>query len=483
MTKPSRIATLLSSAALAALLGLLFPLGTIAYLRAADHLRLSDIDFTTLHYLHPDLLALWSAPFILGAVGVLLGHQRAILQQKMRSLELQTRHLNTILDTTPSAIITIDQVGRIRSFNRGAERIFGYTAGQMLGENVNRLMPADVADRHDGYLAHYIANRESRTMNQRREFQGRRASGEIFAVQLHINPIEIDGETLFCGILDDISETKALQAQLSQAQKLEAIGQLASGVAHEINTPIQYIGDNLAALHSYFADLNAWRSAVYRQAEPETRARLDQLSEQFDLEFILDDSPKAIAQALEGVSRVAEIVKAMKTFSHVEPSQSRQAVNLNDTVASAITISRNACKYVADIETDLAADLPAVPCYANELSQVLLNLIINAAHAIEEKGGERGVIQIATRQLGAMAEIRIRDNGAGIPAEIREKVFNLFFTTKPVGKGTGQGLSLAHNIIVERHLGRLYFESEAGVGTTFHVLLPLEPPPPVTEDD
>ncbi|MDT4331346.1 two-component system sensor histidine kinase NtrB [Methylomonas sp. MS20] len=483
MTKPSRIPTSLSFAILAAGLGLLFPLGTSAFLLNGEYFQLDLATLASLHRLHPELWVIWGAPLVLGLAGYLLGRQNETLQQKMRSLERQTSQLNTILDTAPSAIITIDQTGAIRSFNRGAERIFGYSAGQMVGENVKRLMPADIASRHDGYLAHYIATRESRAMNQRREFQGRRASGEIFAVQLHISPIEIDGETLFCGILDDVSETKALQTQLTQAQKLEAIGQLASGVAHEINTPIQYIGDNLAALQNYFADLSAWQSAVYQQADPASKTRLDDLGEQFDLAYILDDSPKAIGQALEGVTRVAEIVKAMKTFSHVEPSQSRQAINLNDTVAGAITISRNACKYIADVETDLAADLPAVPCYANELSQVLLNLIINAAHAIEEKGGERGVIQIATRKLGDMAEIRIRDNGAGIPAEIREKVFNLFFTTKPVGKGTGQGLSLAHNIIVERHRGRLYFESEAGLGTTFHVLLPLDPQAPVTEND
>ena len=275
------------------------------------------------------------------------------------------------------------------------------------------------------------------------------------------------------GTLTDTSQTKNLQAQLGQAQKLEAIGQLASGVAHEINTPIQYIGDNLSALSDNFTDLSGYIRAANDAADASFKAHLDQLADQFDLEFILDDSPKALQQARDGVNRVAEIVKAMKTFAHVDSNPSAQQVNLHEALNNALIISRNTYKYHAEIETDFAADVGIIECYPNELNQVFLNLIVNAAHAIEEKKAGMGLIRISTRKLADFIEILIQDNGAGISRENQEKVFNLFFTTKGVGKGTGQGLSLSHSIVVEKHRGKLFFESIAGIGSTFHVQLPM----------
>ena len=162
-------------------------------------------------------------------------------------------------------------------------------------------------------------------------------------------------------------------------------------------------------------------------------------------------------------------------FSHVEKSQKTLPTNLHEAINTALTITRNSYKYLAEVETDFAADVGLIECYPSELNQVLLNMIINAAHAIEEKKAGMGKIRIVTRKLNDMVEILIQDNGAGIPAEIQEKVFNLFFTTKMVGKGTGQGLSLSHSIIVEKHQGKLFFESSPGVGTTFHIQLPIKP--------
>jgi signal transduction histidine kinase len=187
----------------------------------------------------------------------------------------------------------------------------------------------------------------------------------------------------------------------------------------------------------------------------------------------LEDSPKALQQAYEGVGRVTEIVKAMKSFSHVEASHSKQTIDLHEALNNTLIISRNSYKYIAEIETDYASDVSFIECYPSELNQVFLNLIVNAAHAIEEKQVGMGKIRIVTRKLDEVVEILISDNGAGIPEQIREKVFNLFFTTKMVGKGTGQGLSLSHSIIVEKHQGKLFFESSPGIGTTFHIQLPV----------
>ncbi len=408
--------------------------------------------------------------------GTFIGKTGLFLKREMENLQQRTTQLNTILDTAASAIITIDKKGSIISFNQAAERIFGYSISEIIGENVGKLMPASMAAQHDEYLRRFMVTHESTILGKRRELEAKRKNGEIFPIFLRVNPMAIDGQLFFSSVIDDISETKILQTQLVQAQKLEAIGQLASGVAHEINTPIQYIGDNLSALRDNFSDIVAFQTElkVLLSNDEAIIGELDELIDRHDLQFILEDSPKAIKQAQEGVERVAEIVKAMKTFSHVESSQTKQSINLHQALSSALTITRNNYKYIAEIETDFAADVGAIECYANELNQVFLNLIINATHAIEEKHTGKGIIRIVTRKLdGNHIEILIADNGAGIPAEVQEKVFNLFFTTKAVGKGTGQGLSLAHSIIVEKHLGKLFFESSVGIGTTFHIQLPI----------
>jgi signal transduction histidine kinase len=318
-----------------------------------------------------------------------------------------------------------------------------------------------------GKLSHFAA--ELRMCSQNNVWKWISVRGKLVSLDDAGKPLRV------IGTLTDISETKTLQAHLNQAQKLESIGQLAAGIAHEINTPIQYIGDNLAALAVNFADIQAYHQALQALDVADINPKLAALAEQFDLDYILTDSPKAIAQSQDGVNRVAEIVKAMKTFSHVESSQSMQRVNLAEIINSTLVISRNSYKHIAHAETNFASDANYVYCFAGELNQVILNLIINAAHAIEEKHAKDGLISISTRKLAETdsIEILIADNGNGIPAAIQDKVFDLFFTTKPVGVGTGQGLNLAYNIIVEKHKGKLFFDSTVGVGTTFHIQLPI----------
>lgn len=277
---------------------------------------------------------------------------------------------------------------------------------------------------------------------------------------------------------------KEMEIQLRQAQKLESIGQLAAGIAHEINTPTQYIGDNTAFVRKAFEDLFPFLQRVQAflgnqaAADPEKAVIREQM-EALDLDYLKEEIPKALDQGLEGVARVSAIVSAMKTFSH--PGGAKQdRVDLNKSIQSTITVSRNEWKYVADLETDFQPDLPLVPCYTGEFNQVVLNLIVNAAHAITDAGGgqgegSKGLIRISTRLRGNDVEIRISDTGTGIPPEIRSRVFDPFFTTKAVGKGTGQSLAIAHLVIVEKHRGQIDLESEMGKGTTFILRLPLNP--------
>lgn len=457
----------------AASVGLVFPVLTICLLLRHQDLELSWHNLLALHQQNFALYVVWSAPLVLAVFGYVLSKTNRQLKQQMNTLTHKTTELNTILDTAVSAIITIDRNGKITSVNKAAEKIFGYQHDELIGKNVNCLMPDAIAAEHDSYIYQYLQTGRSTMIGKRREVEARRKNGKLFPALLRINPMYIENAIYFSGVIDDISDTKRLQNQLIQAQKLEAIGQLASGVAHEINTPIQYIGDNLSALRQNFIDVLAYHQAIAGLIPETLRPQADKLAEDHDIPFILEDSPHAIQQSLEGVERVTEIVKAMKTFSHMESAQNRQAINLHQALDSTLTICRNSYKYVAQVETDYADDVDFVECYANQLNQVFLNLIVNAAHAIEESGHDGGLIRITTRKIDDQIEIQIQDNGTGIPKPIQDKVFNLFFTTKPVGKGTGQGLSLAHSIIVENHRGKLFFESEPGVGTTFHILLPI----------
>ena len=271
-----------------------------------------------------------------------------------------------------------------------------------------------------------------------------------------------------------------VEAELRLAHRLEAVGQLAAGVAHEINTPIQYIGDSVHFLQTAFDDLlpillGARRMSAHLRAAGQTATAddLDRAWVAADAEFVLEQVPTAIQRTLDGIERVAAIVRAMKAFAH-PGSETKAPADLNDALATTIVVCRNEYKYVADVVTDFGP-LPPVPCQLGELNQVFLNLLVNAAHAVGARfaaSAERGVIRVATRRDGNIAIVSITDTGVGIPESIRERLFDPFFTTKPIGKGTGQGLTLARTIVV-KHGGTLTFTSDLGKGTTFEIRLPI----------
>jgi PAS domain S-box-containing protein len=304
----------------------------------------------------------------------------------------------------------------------------------------------------------------------------------------------LDGEDALLTVARDITARKAaeaeraaMQAQLQQAQKLESLGRLAAGIAHEINTPTQYIGDNNRFLQEAFADLQKLFTAYGQLLQaarehglaPEVVETVATTAQTIDAEYLMGEIPTALGQSLEGVERVAQIVRAMKDFSH-PGSGAKTAVDLNRALESTLTVCRNEWKYVAEVVTDFDPSPPPVVCLPGEVNQVFLNLIVNAAHAIADVVGDgangKGTITVRTRQEGEWFEIRIADTGAGIPENIRDRLFEPFFTTKPVGKGTGQGLALARSVVVDKHGGTIAFESEVGRGTTFIIRLPLAPP-------
>jgi signal transduction histidine kinase/ActR/RegA family two-component response regulator len=294
-----------------------------------------------------------------------------------------------------------------------------------------------------------------------------------------------------CVLLDDIADRlgtfiqrKQIERELAQAHRLEAVGQLASGIAHEISTPTQYVGDNIRFLQNAFNDINTMvdklqlllQAAKDEPLSPAMLLEVEKTLSNADLAYLNKEIPTAIDQSLQGVDRVAAIVRAMKVFSHPGNEQ-KQAVDLARAIENALTISRNEWKYVADIVTDFDPNLPMVACLPGELNQVILNLIVNAAQAIADKIGgqstEKGAITIRTRQDGRWAEIRVEDTGIGIDEQFCHRLFDPFFTTKAPGKGTGQGLFIAHNIITKKHGGTIDFQTHIGQGTEFVVRLPI----------
>ncbi len=374
--------------------------------------------------------------------------------------------------------------------NQGALSRIGYSYGELFAMTPVDIKPEFDEQQFRKMIDPLIQSREDSltftTIHRRKD--GSTLPVEVFLQYVH----QESGQGVFVAIVHDISsrlaeekEKEQLQARLLHTQKLESVGRLAAGIAHEINTPVQYVGTNIDFLDESFSDIFR---LVKRFLTLLTKARkihidesllnaIDEELEEIDWEYLADEIPQAISQSKEGVRRVTSIVLAMKEFSH-PGSKDKVPIDLNRLIETTITIARNEWKYVSEVKTDLAENLPQVPCLSDEMGQVLLNLLVNAAHAIadtldKEDAESKGTITIATRLIDNMAEIKIRDNGAGIPQEIREHIFEPFFTTKEVGKGTGQGLAIARDVIVNKHGGTIEVSSTEGNGTTFIIHLPL----------
>ncbi|MBF8795455.1 hybrid sensor histidine kinase/response regulator [Pseudomonas monteilii] len=270
----------------------------------------------------------------------------------------------------------------------------------------------------------------------------------------------------------EIDERKQLESQLVQSEKLASLGQLAAGVAHEINNPIGFISSNLGTLDGYFQQLSrmldAYRTAETALGDSDTAQRLRQLREQIELDFLLEDIPLLIRESKEGIGRVSQIVKDLKDFSRVDTQQQWQWANLQQGIESTLNIVASELKYKADLIKEYQP-LPDIECLPSQINQVVMNLVVNAAQAM---GPERGTITLRTGQQGDSVWIEVADTGAGIAPQVLPKIFDPFFTTKPVGQGTGLGLSLSYGI-VKKHGGDISVNSTVGAGTTFRVQLPL----------
>ena len=435
------------------------------------------------------------APFF-HADGQAAGHVATILDiTQLKETEEALRRNESLFTAIHQHVIDliaiIDADGH-RIYNSPSYQfVLGFSEEEMLALSSTDLLHPDDLERVSKVLRDVMAGRPAQGLEYRlRHKDGRWLHFESTAA---IIPDPGTGSVRALVVARDITEWKeaeqnraVMEVQLRQAQKLEAIGQLAAGIAHEINTPTQFIGDNTTFLRDACKDafvlverLTSRLTSIAAASGPgaeEARAALADL-EAGDLRYLREEMPKAIQQSLDGVGRISKIVKAMKDFAH-PGGESKTMTDLHRAIESTITVSRNEWRYAANLVTDFDPDLPPVPCYPGEFNQVILNLIVNAAHAIEAAKGGRdsgnlGLITVSTRARKDEVEVSVSDDGTGIPEAIQARMFEPFYTTKSVGKGSGQGLSIAHAVIVEKHQGRIDVQSEVGRGTTFTLHLPL----------
>ncbi len=374
--------------------------------------------------------------------------------------------LRTMIDLIPAFIYAKDTESRFIAMNAALARNMGTDSTQAIGKTDFDFHSPDLAQKF--YSDEQELLKSGTAIIDLEEPGFDQVTGMPRTVVTSKVPLK-DENGMVIGIIGvgfDITERKLAEQRMAQGEHLESIGRLAAGVAHEINTPIQYLNDSVYFIREAMQDLLAHNAKLTAMlpVPPDADENIEDLKQEL---------PPALDRVVDGLERIAEIVRSMKEFSHADQREMTR-VDLNRAINSTLIIARSEYKYVADVETDFQ-DLPQVLCHGGQINQVVLNLVVNAAHAIADKvkgTSDKGLITVRTRVENGFAVLSIGDTGGGIPEAIRKRIFEPFFTTKAVGQGTGQGLSIAHNVI-KAHGGTLDFVTEMGKGTTFYVRLPL----------
>lgn len=404
--------------------------------------------------------------------------QELLIAKEMAEENLRQGYetLRHILRSSPVAVFLCDRESGISWLNKTARKMLGLSDNEeakaySFGENI------DVVD-DDG--TSLIADKEGKIMNTEGRFKV--TTGIDIPVLLNRTSFSRGEQEMLLFSFLDLSERKQMEAELVHTRKMESIGQLAAGIAHEINSPAQFVASNLEFIIDSLQDLFSLIEGLENVEETGLNSieeALKKNKEEVDYDYLQEELPLAAQQSRTGIERISKIVLAMKAFSHPGESNALQFSDINEAIETTLTVSGNEWRSIADVELELAPELPAVPCQIGEINQVFLNLIVNGAHAIEEKQKReskftKGVLRITTSVEGEYVKITFSDSGTGIPEDCRSKIFDPFFTTKEVGKGSGQGLYIASTLIQQQHQGILTFSSEVGKGTTFTILLPFE---------
>jgi PAS domain S-box-containing protein len=387
----------------------------------------------------------------------------------LNKLARERNALRTMIDLMPTFVYAKDIHSRFIAANAGVAKYMGTTPEGLVGKTDFDFYPRAMAEKFFADEQNLIKagvpliDHEELVYDKERDVERIFLTSKIHLRDAEGNPIGVVGTGI------DITEHKAAEKRVAAGERLESIGRLAAGVAHEINTPIQFLKDTLSFLTDGMREMSQYidQLRATHPSPPEAEGDFDELRAEM--------SP-ALDRMSDGLARIAEIVRSMKEFSHTDRRE-MSPVDLNRAIKSTLVIARSEYRYVADVETVLAP-LPPVVCHGGQISQVVLNLVVNAAHAIGDAvkdTGARGKITVSTRIEGDRVVIAIEDTGGGIPDSVAARIFEPFFTTKEIGRGTGQGLSIARNAVVKDHGGSLDFETQPGKGTTFFVRLPLEP--------
>jgi len=378
--------------------------------------------------------------------------------------------LRTMIDLIPAFIYAKDAHSRFTACNKLVANRMGVNPEGLIGKTDFDFLPREMAEKFFADEQALIQSGEALIDLEEVAFDKTRGMNRVILTSKVPLRDSAGNLTGIVGTGYDITERKAAEERMASSERHESIGRLAAGVAHEINTPIQYLSDSVKFISEGVQELLAHVDTLHAKQAPAEQA-------DDDIEYLREELPPALKRVSEGLSRIAEIVRSLKDFSHADQNH-MAAVDLNRAINSTLIVTRSEYAAVADIELDLQP-LPDVVCHGGQINQVLLNLIVNSADAITDvvgRTGCRGTIAVRSRLDGNAAVIEIQDTGGGIPESIRAHIFDPFFTTKEVGKGTGQGLAMARNVIVKGHKGVLDFTTESGVGTTFTIRLPVKPP-------
>ncbi|MDQ1288595.1 MAG: hypothetical protein QG622_2161 [Actinomycetota bacterium] len=409
-------------------------------------------------------------------------------EQLAAALSQEKTLLAGVISAVPQLVFWKDDAGRYVGCN-AAYLAFRGLAEERLLDRTDAELPQDDLARALTALEPAVVATGQPVIDRKTDLTD--SEGRVRALLLSVLPLQTGGDGAGRGVIGvgaDITHARDLEHQLAQANRLESIGQLAAGIAHELNTPIQYVADNTTFLAEATGSI---LGAVQRlqtlaaQGGPGLDA-IAAVLEPLDLDFLSEEIPGSLAESQEGLSRVTQIVRAMKDYAH--PGTGRQETDVNRAVESTVHVCRNEWKYVADVRLDLDPDAGLAPCFEGELKQVILNMIVNAAQALaedprREAEKRKGTITISTRRTEDEFLIVIEDDGPGMDAKVRQRAFDPFYTTKEVGKGSGQGLSLAHSVIVTKHQGRIDLETAPGQGARFTLRLPLVPHDPGASTD
>ena len=399
------------------------------------------------------------------------------LKRAEEALRASERRYRQLTEATLDAIVVADERGVISLFNAAAQRTFGYSEQEVLGQPLTILMPPEYHEAHQRGLRHYLETREARVVGRTIELRGRRKDGEVFPLELSLSAVELPEEIYFLGAIRDLTERQRLQARIVQAEKLASLGLMSAGVAHEINNPLAYVANNLAVLERDIRGLTALvaayeaAQAILESARPDLAAQVAQLAEEIDLPYVKEHIEQIVSSTRQGVKRVADIVQNLRGFARLDQAAVGW-VNLHDAITSSLEMIRGRLGRCHIVVEQQFGDLPLVMCAPAQINQVFLNLLVNALQAIEATSKGGGRIEIRTRAAGDEVIVEVADDGRGIPAELLPRIFDPFFTTKAVGEGTGLGLSISHGIVSD-HGGRIEVENTPGQGSRFRVILPI----------